>query len=58
MTDFRQQIKKLLKSKKVSIAKLARDVDLNQSTLYNYLAGRSEMTAGNLAKLFDALLKE
>ena len=58
MTNFRQQIRALLKNKKVSIAKLARDADLNQATVYNYLAGRSEMTAANLEKLFNMLQKE
>ena len=55
MTDFRQQIRTLLKSKKISIALLARQANLNQATLYNYLAGRSEMTAANLERVFDVL---
>lgn len=55
MTDFRQQIRTLLKHKKISIALLARQANLNQATLYNYLAGRSEMTAANLEKVFDVL---
>lgn len=58
MTDFRQQLKTLLRRKKTSIAKIARDADMNQATVYNYLAGRSEMTAANLEKLFNLLQKE
>ena len=55
MTDFKGQIRTLLRSKKLSIAKLAREAGMNQATLYNYLAGRSEMTAANLEKVFDVL---
>ena len=53
--DFRVQIRTLLVRKKISIAKLSRIVDLNSGTLYNYLRGLSEISAGNLAKLFNAL---
>lgn len=53
--DFRIQIRTLLERKEVSIAKLSRMVDLNSGTLYNYLQGSSEISAANLAKLFDAL---
>lgn len=53
--DFRKQIKVLIKQKKVSVAKLSRMADLNSSTVYGYLNGSSEISAANLAKLFDIL---
>lgn len=56
-TDFRQQIRKLLIQKGVSAAKASRAADLNQTTVFNFLNGKSEMTAKNLAKLIDALTK-
>lgn len=55
--DFRRQIKKLLKKKKMSIPQLARDVELNSQTIYNYLAGRSELTSKNLEKILTLLNK-
>lgn len=54
-TDFRREIKNLIDEKGISIAKLARKADLNQGTVYNYLNGVSELTAANLAKLYDIL---
>ena len=55
MTNFRQQIKILMRQKDYSAAKLARRADLNSSTVYNFLQGKTEMTAFNLSKLFDTL---
>ena len=55
--DFRSEIKKLLKKKKMSIPQLAREVEMNPQTIYNYLAGRTEMTAGNLEKILSFLSK-
>lgn len=55
MTNFRLQLKILIKQKKISVAKLSRMVDLNPATIYNYLKGKSEISATNLAKLFDYL---
>ena len=54
-TDFRIQIRTLLERKKISMAKLSRMADLSSGTVYNYLQGSSEISAANLAKLFDAL---
>ncbi len=53
--DFKLQIRILLERKKISIAKLSRMVDLSSGTVYNYLKGISEISAANLAKLFNAL---
>ncbi len=53
--DFREQIKKLLKKKKMSIPRLASEVELNSQTIYNYLSGRTEITAGNLEKILMLL---
>jgi transcriptional regulator with XRE-family HTH domain len=52
--DLRTQIKSQMKRKKLSVPALARALGLNQQTLYNYLAGKSELTAANL----EALLAE
>jgi len=53
--DFRDQIKKLLKKNKLRVPQLAREVEMNQQTIYNYLAGRTEMTSGNLEKILMRL---
>ena len=55
--DFRGEIKKLLKKKKKSVPQLAREVKppMNPQTIYNYLAGKSEMTAGNLERILELL---
>ena len=53
--DFRKELDELIKRKNVSIASLARRADLNYGTVYYFLKGRSEMTAINLAKLFNIL---
>jgi predicted transcriptional regulator len=55
--DFRAEIKKLMQQKKISIAKLARDADLNYCTVYYFLKGKSQMRTANLEKLFDILIK-
>ena len=54
-TNFRNQIKVLIKQKDISIAKLSRRADLSSGTVYGYLQGKSEISAANLAKLFDVL---
>jgi transcriptional regulator with XRE-family HTH domain len=53
--DFRAEIKKLMKKRKINVPALAREVELNPQTLYNYLAGRTEMTSGNLEKILEFL---
>ena len=55
--NFRAQVKKEMKDKKVSIAKLARDADLNYGTVFYFLKGTSQMRTSNLEKLFDVLTK-
>ena len=56
--DFREKLKEMMiKKNNISIALLARQANLSYLTLYNYLKNRSEMTAANLAKVFDALAK-
>ena len=54
-TDFRKELDNLINLKKISIARLARKADLNHATVYNYIAGRSEMTAANLERLLNVL---
>jgi transcriptional regulator with XRE-family HTH domain len=53
--DFRTTIRRAIKARKMSIPQLARLADCNPQTLYNYLAGRSEIKADLLAKVFAAL---
>ena len=53
--NLRAAIKKQMKKQKLSVPALARALELNQQTLYNYLAGNTEMTADNLLRLIDHL---
>ena len=53
--DFRKSINQALRAQKMSVPDLARKVQLNPQTIYNYLAGRSEMTAASLEKIFSIL---
>jgi predicted transcriptional regulator len=55
MIDFRKEIKKLMKKQKINTPELARRAGLNAQTLYNFLAGKSEMTTGNLSVILDIL---
>jgi len=55
--DFRATILLQMKQKKISIAKLARDADLNYGTVFYFLKGTSEMKLSNLCKLFNILIK-
>lgn len=56
MTDFRSQIKDLQRRKRIGTHSLARRAGLKTpATLYTYLKGKSEMTAGNLEKVLDTL---
>lgn len=53
--DIRAEIKKRMKARKMSVPALARTLGLHQDTLYKYLAGKTEMTAGNLQRLLTQL---
>lgn len=53
--DFKGKIKKLMKQKKITIAKLAREADLNYGTVFYFLKGESQMRTSNLEKLFKVL---
>ena len=52
---LRNEIKFALESKKISVAKLARLTDIHQDTIYNFLNGKSQMTAENIDKLLEVL---
>lgn len=54
--DFKGEIEKLMKQKKVTIAKLAREADLNYGTVFYFLKGKSQMRTSNLEKLFNILI--
>ncbi len=53
--NFREKLDEIIKKKGISIAQLARTADLSYGTVFNFLKGKSEMTADNLAKLFNIL---
>ena len=54
--DFRKKLKEMMaKKNNISIALLARKANLSYGTVYYFLRGKSEMTATNLAKLFNIL---
>ena len=53
--DFRQQIHSLMMRKHIGTWATAKRAGITPSTLYNYLSEKSQMTAGNLAKVIDAL---
>jgi len=55
MIDFRKEIKKRMKKQKINTPELARRAGLNAQTMYNYLAGKSEMTTGNLEAILEIL---
>lgn len=53
--DIRKIIKVKLRIMRISIPELARRVQCNQQTLYNYLAGNSELRADLMQKVFNEL---
>jgi len=56
--DFRKKLKEVMTKKgNISIALLARTANLSYGTVFYYLKGTSEITAINLAKLFNVLSK-
>ena len=55
--DFRYKLKLLLAEKDIAYSTLAKLAGINHCTVYNFLAGRSEMTSSNLAKCFNVLNK-
>ena len=53
---LREELRAAIKKQHISVAKLARRSDIHQDTIYNFLRGKSEMTAENLDKLFKVLV--
>ena len=53
--NFREKIQELMKQKKVSMAKLARNADLSFGTVFYFLKGKSDIKTSNLEKLFEVL---
>lgn len=53
--DFRKEIKKQMKAKRIKTPETARKAELNVQTLYNFLAGKSEMTTANLEAVLEIL---
>ena len=54
-TDLRKTIKDKMWDLRLSTPQLARKLDLNQQTVYNYLAGRTQMNEDNLVRLLKVL---
>jgi AcrR family transcriptional regulator len=52
---IREMVKKRIKELKTSVPEVSRKAGFNQVSLYNYLAGRSEMTAAYLEKVMEIL---
>lgn len=53
--DLRKTITARMRREKISVPAVARQLECNQQTLYNYLSGRSELGAGLLEKLLEIL---
>jgi len=53
--NFRKTIRAALDRRKMSVPALARQAGCNPMTIYNFLAGRTEMKADLLAKVLSAL---
>jgi len=53
--DIRKTITARMQQEKISVPAIARQLECNQQTLYNYLAGRSELGSGLLEKLLEIL---
>jgi len=53
--DLRKIIAARLRQQKIKVPAVARRLECNQQTLYNYLAGRSELGSGLLGKLLEIL---
>lgn len=43
---------------KINVPEMARRIGCNTQTLYNYIAGRTELTASILAQVLDVLALE
>jgi predicted transcriptional regulator len=52
---LREDIQVLIEKKNISVAKLARDSDIHQDTIYKFLRGESQMTADKLDKIIAIL---
>jgi transcriptional regulator with XRE-family HTH domain len=53
--DFRDLIRRRLKSFKMSVPELARRIGKNHQTIYNYLSKRTSMRDDTLAAIFSEL---
>lgn len=53
-----KHLEDLISQKGISISKLARNVDLHQDTIYNYLNKKSSISADNYQRLIDKLEKK
>jgi len=53
--NIRETITARMRQEKISVPAIARQLECNQQTLYNYLAGRSELGGALLEKLLTFL---
>ena len=56
--DLRKIIKDRMEQLKINVPEMARRIGCNTQTLYNYIAGRTELTASILAQVLDVLAIE
>jgi len=52
---LREELQAAIKKQHISVAKLSRNSDVHQDTIYKFLRGETQMTAENLDKLFEVL---
>ncbi len=53
----REQLKSLIKSKGIAVYKLAQYADIHQDTLYNYLSGKTSISADTY-ELIEKILQD
>ena len=53
--DLRKTIKDSMDEHHITIPKLARKIDCNHMTLYNYFAGRTALSADRIETIMDVL---
>jgi len=53
--NIRKLVRREMTKQRISIPTMARRLELNPQTLYNYFAGRSELTAANLEGIIEQL---
>lgn len=55
MKTIRETIRATMERQKISVMQISRRTELNHQTIYNYLAGRSDIKGETLEKLMQVL---